>query len=403
MSTSSSPRLDRRGWIAIVGVGLAQIVGWGSSFFLPSVLGRDFQRDLGISAEIVFAGVTVMFVIGAVTAPAIGKALDRSGARTIMATGSALMGLSVASLALAEGFWSYAASWVAIGFASGFALSSTANVAVTQVAGPAARRAIAFLTVIGGLASTAFWPLTTALDAAVGWRATCVLYGGLHFALCLPIHLLVLPRGRPAIRTSDADGATTMHGTLAPQHRRLAYWLMAGSLATGTLVYNGMALHVIGILRGLGHSDTTAVAIAMLIGPAQMAVRLVEVVFGGRYTMMAAALVASSALPLALSLLLGLGGHAGAALSALALYGVANGLKAIVRTAWPLALFGHEGFGALMGRLAVWQNIASAASPVILAAIIGRFGAEGGLVFGIVAGSIALLGTIGLARHARAR
>ena len=43
---------------------------------MPSVLGRHIQDDLGISAELVFAGITVMFAVGAVCSPRIGK-VDR--------------------------------------------------------------------------------------------------------------------------------------------------------------------------------------------------------------------------------------------------------------------------------------------------------------------------------------
>jgi len=51
---------------AILGLGFTQIVGWGTTYLMPSVLGRDLQRDLGLSPELVFAGITVMFAISAV-------------------------------------------------------------------------------------------------------------------------------------------------------------------------------------------------------------------------------------------------------------------------------------------------------------------------------------------------
>ena len=43
-----------------MGLGFTQIVGWGTTYLMPSVLGRFLQRDLGISSELVFAGITVM-------------------------------------------------------------------------------------------------------------------------------------------------------------------------------------------------------------------------------------------------------------------------------------------------------------------------------------------------------
>ncbi len=43
------------------GLGFTQIVGWGTVYLMPSVLGRHIQDDLSISSEVVFAGITVMF------------------------------------------------------------------------------------------------------------------------------------------------------------------------------------------------------------------------------------------------------------------------------------------------------------------------------------------------------
>ena len=54
------------------------------------------------------------------------------------------------------------------------------------------RRAISYLTLFGGLASTAFWPLGHWLSARYGWHATLLIYAALHLLVCLPIHLPVL-------------------------------------------------------------------------------------------------------------------------------------------------------------------------------------------------------------------
>ena len=65
----------------ILGLGFTQIVGWGTTFLMPSVLGRRMEDALGIPSEIVFSGITVMFAVGAILAPRIGRLIDRTGAR----------------------------------------------------------------------------------------------------------------------------------------------------------------------------------------------------------------------------------------------------------------------------------------------------------------------------------
>ena len=75
---------------ATIGLGFTQIVGWGTTFLMPSVLGRHIEDALGIPSEIVFSGITVMFAVGAIFAPRVGRLVDRTGARTLMAAGSVL-------------------------------------------------------------------------------------------------------------------------------------------------------------------------------------------------------------------------------------------------------------------------------------------------------------------------
>ncbi len=74
----------------------------GTTFLMPSVLGRHFQRDLDLPSEVVYGGITVMFGVGALFAPRVGRLLDRTGARSVMAVGSVIYALSLAALAFSQ-------------------------------------------------------------------------------------------------------------------------------------------------------------------------------------------------------------------------------------------------------------------------------------------------------------
>ena len=76
-----------------------------------------------------FAGITVMFGVGALLAPQVGRLIDRTGARTIMASGSALYAVSLAALAFSQGLVSYLLCWAAMGIASTLALSTPSSIA----------------------------------------------------------------------------------------------------------------------------------------------------------------------------------------------------------------------------------------------------------------------------------
>ena len=95
------------------------------------------------------------------------------------------------------------------------------------------------------------------------------------------------------------------------------------------------------------------------------------------------------------------GGNFAVAFVCMIAYGMSNGLKAVQRSTLPLALFGRGQFGAYMGRLALPQGIVSAASPIVLASVLDRYGAAGVLWLNLVFGTISLVAMIMLARLAR--
>lgn len=380
---------------ATAGLGITQIIGWGTTFLMPSVLGRHIERDLGLPSEIVYGGITVMFGVGAVFAPWVGKSMDRTGARSLMAAGSLLYALSLAALSASQGLVSYLLCWAALGVATTLALNTPASIALAQVAGARARQAIAVLAIVGGFASTVFWPLSGVLEPWVGWRGTLLIFAGLHLFVCLPVHLLMLPGRPPAVPVTTAPPPVA--GMSAAESTR-TFLLLALAFSCGAFIFTGFIVHAIDVLRGLGHDPATALLLASLIGPAQVSVRLVELTFGHRYSIMSSALFAAAVLPLGLGLAWLAGGNLVVALLCLMAYGVANGLKAVLRATLPLALFGRAQFGTIMGRLALPQGIVSAAAPPVLAAVMANFGAEGVLALCFVIASIAFAATIALVR-----
>lgn len=380
---------------ATIGLGLTQIVGWGTTFLMPSVLGRHIERDLGLASEIVYGGITVMFGVGALFAPRVGRLLDRTGARSIMAVGSVVYALSLAALAFSQGLVSYLLCWAAMGVASTLALNTPASIALAQVAGARARQAIAVLAIVGGFASTVFWPVSEALELFAGWRGVLLIYAAVHLLVCAPVHLLALP-GRGAVGPQAAAAATA---PAAPSERsRQIFLLLSISFSCGAFIFTGFIVHAIGVLRGLGHDPASALLLASLIGPAQVAVRVIELMFGHRYAISSSALFAAAVLPLGLGLALLAGGNFAIALVCLVGYGIANGLKAVLRATLPLALFGRAQFGAYLGRLALPQGIVSAAAPPVLAAVMTGYGAEGVLAVTFVVAMVALIATILLVR-----
>ncbi len=347
-------------------LGVVQILAWGSTYYLLAVLSGPIREDTGWSGTVVTAGISIGLLIAGLAAARTGRLIHRHGARTVMASAMGLLSAGLALMALAPVPAIYLASWGVLGLGMGAGLYDASFSALGQVYGAGARRAITQLTLWGGFASTVCWPLSALLVEAVGWRGACAAYAALHLTVSLPLCLAALPR---AAATATDPVAPAAQGSV-PSDR--VFWLLAAGGMLLSLVSAIVSVHLIVLLQARGVPYAAAVALGTLIGPAQVAARVIEMAMGGRHpaawTLLAAtALVAAGVL----------GMRAGLPMSAaLIVYGAGNGIWSIARGAVPLALFGPDRYPVVMGRLARPALLASAAAPSLGAVLIDRIGPE---------------------------
>jgi predicted MFS family arabinose efflux permease len=400
-TTAAPPRA--RTARAIVGLGATQLIGWGTTFSPLAVLGTTMGRDLGLSREMTFAGMTVMLLVSAAIAPRVGRTVDRLGARRMMMAGSLVVAAGMVSMALAQGLVSYFAAWVLCGLAQPMMLTTSALPGLVQVVGANARRAITALTLISGLTSTVFMPLNAVLLETIGWRNAFLVFALLHVAVCLPIHALVLTRNwqRPAAGGGSGSGGIEQGILTTPEQRRTALVLIAVWSCLEGLMTWGLYVQAIDVFRGLGLSAAAAVGVWALVGPSQAGARLAELLSGGRFTIMTVALASAMLSPLAFLILLPLGVTAWSASAFTICLGLGHGLFAIARNMLPLTLFGVREYGAYMGRLTLPQNIVNAAAPVLSAAVLSRAGPMAVLWMTLLTTSISFLAVLVLVRFCR--
>jgi hypothetical protein len=135
----------------------------------------------------------------------------------------------------------------------------------------------------------------------------------------------------------------------------------------------------------MGLATAVAVAVAALNGPATIAARLLEVAFSKRLQVFATALAATALLPLSFVALSTTGAPAASAIAFVVLWCGANGVMSIVRNTLPLVLFGRGGYGAMMGRLTLPQNLVFAASPTVFALVLQSAGLQGAVAMAVAA------------------
>jgi predicted MFS family arabinose efflux permease len=393
----SEPALPHR---AILGLALTQLTGWGTTYYVPSVLAPKFAADLGLTPQLIFGGITLMLLVSAATAPVTSRLIESRGARTVLVLGSVLMALALLVLASAQGMWTYGLSWLIVGIAAPAALLQGALSALAGIAGPGARRAIARLLLITGLAATVFWPLTTWLEGLLGWRGTLFAYAAANLLLCVPVIALVVPRHA---RAPKAAVSQAMSLPLAPEAEKAAFILSAAAFSFSGFVTAGLGPLLVQLLGAFGHSTQSAVAIGALVGPAVVIARLGEVSLGSRVGTLAIGLIALVVLPLAVTLPLLSGSSAVIATIFVVAYGMAGGTMTVVRSVLPLALFGRDRYNRLLGSLAVPQNTALALAPMIFAAMLSAFGPQAAILLSLIFALLALGAMVALAMLVRRR
>jgi MFS family permease len=355
----------------VVSLGLSQLVCWGVSYYPIGVFGEQMARDLGWSMTLTYSGFSVALVVMGVASAFAGRLIDRYGGRRVMVGGSLLLAVGCLCLSRSHDLFSYSMSWACLGLAMRLTLYEAAFAALARIGGRSARRAISQITLFGGLASTAFWPVGHALALAIGWRSTLVVYAAFAL-LTVPLHWSI-PDHRHAPRASDETAR------IAPLAQGRADHFLAGSLymivtTLSAFLNSGMSVHMIAIMTGLGTSAGAAVWLSTLRGIGQSGARLFEVTFGGKLSPLTLGVLATGVMPTCFiaGLFSGVSIFAGAAF-ALA-YGAGNGLLTIVRGAQPLVLFDHRSYGALVGRLAAPSFFVSALAPIAYARLIETAG-----------------------------
>ena len=378
-------------WIVICGLGITQIIGWGTTYYALGALSQDIAAETGWSTTLIFGAFSASLLLSGVVSRASGRLVDRKGGRLSMVAGSLLSALGLVLLGLFPHPITYVTGWLVLGIAMRFATYDAAFASLTQITGRDARRAISYLSLFGGLASTVFWPVSHYLALGIGWADTLLVYAALHILVCLPIHWAVLGAAKGEREINHESAAAP--ASLGSAERRKALVLFGAALALNGLVFSAISAHAVPLFSSLGFGGDEAVFMAALIGPSQVASRLGEILMGRRLSPMHLGLIAFGLLPLAIALFAGLGFTWSAALLFAVIYGASNGLVTIAKGAVPLMLFGPKGYGEVLGTLTAPSLFLNAAAPLLFAMMLGVMPAQTAL---LAAGASALASALAM-------
>ena len=363
---------------AVLALGITQITAWGTSYYCLGVLAGPISRDTGWSRGFVFLGFTVALLAMGIVSSAVGRAIDRHGARAVMTLGTVLVSAGLFALSHVHSEAAYLAVWVFLGVGMRLCLYDAAFAALVQVTPSRGRTAISYLTLFGAFASSVFWVIGHALNEQIGWRQTLVVFALINLVVCLPLHWLGLARreiGDGGAATTDARSTASVDGPpLEGRVRRIAIVLFALIMSLNGFVFGVISVQLVPLLEAAGLATAAAVWVASLKGVAQFGGRVVEILFARNLRAITVGRIAIGILPPSLLLLLAGTGSFPLVVAFTLLLGASQGVLTIVRGAVPLALFGVKGYGAVLGVIATPVLVVNAASPTVFAWIVDRWG-----------------------------
>ncbi|WP_110971232.1 MFS transporter [Pseudomonas huaxiensis] len=353
---------------------MLQILVWGGSFFLLAVMAAPIVRDTGWALQWVYGALSLSLLVSALLAPLTSRLIARFGGRPVLASSGAVVAVGLLLMAAAPSLGWFLLAWGVIGVGMALGLYEALFASLGALYGEKAAGAITGITLISGFASTLTWPLVALLIEHLGWRMTCVAYAVVLLLSVAPLYWRALPAGVGIKIASKAQQAA--EDRVDPQ----VYWLLTTIFAIGAVLMTAVAVHLVSILQGQGHSLVAAIGFAAVLGPCQVGSRIVQIFARKRHplwtTLISVVLVASGLLLVTLV--------PAATLLGLVLYGFGNGLRAIVRGLLPLVLMSPSNYVLLMGKMSLPSLVGQAATPLVGGWLLQSAGP--GAVLGVMAG-----------------
>lgn len=373
---------------------ITQLIGWGT-IGLPPIVGRDLAADLGMSLPMVFAGTSTLYVTMGLCAPWLAKAFARHGARKVMMVGTVVAVPGYVVLYFAHEPMLYFVAWVILGMGGSATLSTGAYIMLNEVAGRQAKNAIGALMLVTGLSGSIFWPTTSFLSSHLGWRGTCLVYAAMLILVSLPLYAFGVPR-RSVVKE---EGRAEAKPSDAPAIPRSTFNLVVCAITLNAFVTFGLSAVLIELLRAEGLAPAQALAFGSMLGVIQVSARGLDFLGGGRWDGITTGLVAGTALPVAMLLLMMSEGATWAVAVFILLYGAGSGAMAVARATIPLVFYDQAEFAKASSMIALPLNLASAISPPLLAGLLTQFGGRGALGLTFVCSCAAVLILVLLGRR----
>ncbi len=393
------PRRVFYGWRIVVALGVTTIVSYGTSQYLFGLLVDPVSRELRMDKASIGLAYSGVVLVGGFAGLILGPALDRFGARVLLAAGSLLSGVSLLAIARTHTPLAFTLLWT-FGIGTGTALTYY-PVTMTVVANWFDRsrtRALSVLTFMGAFSSTVTYPVAGALIAHLGWRECVSILGIVQIVVTFPLHALVVRRhpedlGLHPDGDADAGTSTPQSGVaFRPAMRSAAFWLPTAAIALAYFASTAVLLEHVAYLIHAGYTPAFAASVVGLFGLAYLPGRWL-VAWGAERIGLGPLFAMTFALEALGIVLLAVVPTVAGVVAYVCTFGAAYGATSPLRGALMAQRFGRRSYGAILAAQGVPVGIVAALGPVVTGRLIDAFGyatAFGGCVVALAVAAIVI-------------
>lgn len=353
-------------WLLVVALALMVNVAYGAIFYSFSILLGEGAAASEFSRSVLSASLGLGLVVSGLLAPVVGTVCDVLGPKRVFLTGAILGFAGLAAFSRAASEWQVLLVWaILLGPAMACAFYEPAYVAIDQWFEEGKGKAIGVLTVVAGLSSAVFIPLTQWLVDGGGWRSAVLVLGAVMLAALAPLALFVV-RDRPRTRLGEASFSSAYAAMLEGARRAdRTFWLISAAFFLGLAGTFGMLFHQIAYMQDLGFPAIQVAAVVGTIGLISLPARFFLPALGDR--------VNPSLLTALVFFLLAVSGLVLAGASEwwrvylyIALFGVVFGSALPMRAVAMAKHFSGEAYGRLMGFQQTMMALAMAGGPFLV-------------------------------------
>jgi MFS family permease len=352
-------------WPRVMALAVSQLVAWGVLYYAFAVIVEPMGTETGWSKAQMHGAQSLGLLVSGLSAYAVGRRIDRQGGRGLMIAGAALGALAVGLWSEVSELWQLYVVCVLIGAASSMALYEAAFAVTARMVPGNYRRAITAITLLGGLASTAFIPLTHVLVELLGWRNSLLVLAAIEFLVCVAVPWIALRGNEDAAVSARPIGPRLSVFSIVK--RQPAFWLLLASYVSFAFFYTSLLFSLLPLLVERGFTAAAAVGFYAMIGPSQVLGRLVMFATDRLIPTACAGLVATVMPVAAMLVLMGVSSSSGLLIVFALLFGAGMGVKTVVQATAAPEFLGIRDYGALQGILTTPVLIVQAASPFVAA------------------------------------